>query len=49
MKITAAILWEQGAPLSIEPAEIDAPGPGEPPYFAEKASSTLPGIPLHSP
>jgi S-(hydroxymethyl)glutathione dehydrogenase/alcohol dehydrogenase len=29
MKITAAILWEQGAPLTVEPAELDAPGPGE--------------------
>lgn len=26
---TAAILWEQGQPLSVEPAELDAPGPGE--------------------
>jgi S-(hydroxymethyl)glutathione dehydrogenase / alcohol dehydrogenase len=29
MKITAAILWEPGTPLSVEPAELDAPGPGE--------------------
>jgi S-(hydroxymethyl)glutathione dehydrogenase / alcohol dehydrogenase len=29
MQIEAAILWEQSQPLSIEPAELDAPGPGE--------------------
>src|SRR6187397_376344 len=29
MHIDAAILWEQGQPLSVEPAELDAPGPGE--------------------
>ncbi len=29
MKIDAAILWEQGQPLSVEAAELDAPGPGE--------------------
>jgi len=29
MRIHAAILWEQGQPLSVEPAELDAPGPGE--------------------
>jgi S-(hydroxymethyl)glutathione dehydrogenase / alcohol dehydrogenase len=29
MKITAAILWERGKPMSIEPAELDPPGPGE--------------------
>jgi S-(hydroxymethyl)glutathione dehydrogenase/alcohol dehydrogenase len=29
MNIRAAILWEQGRPLSIEPAELEAPGPGE--------------------
>ena len=29
MHIHAAILWEQGLPLSVEPAELDAPGPGE--------------------
>ena len=29
MHIRAAILWEQGQPLSVEPAELDAPGPGE--------------------
>ena len=29
MQIRAAILWEQGAPLSVEPAELDGPGPGE--------------------
>jgi S-(hydroxymethyl)glutathione dehydrogenase / alcohol dehydrogenase len=29
VQIRAAILWEQGAPLSVEPAELDAPGPGE--------------------
>ena len=29
MDIHAAILWEQGQPLSVEPAELDAPGPGE--------------------
>lgn len=29
MDIRAAILWEQGAPLSIEPATLEAPGPGE--------------------
>ena len=29
MHIHAAILWEQGQPLSVEPAELDAPGPGE--------------------
>ena len=27
--IHAAILWEQGQPLSVEAAELDAPGPGE--------------------
>ena len=29
MKIKAAILWEQGQPLSIEDADLDPPGPGE--------------------
>ena len=29
MKITAAILWERGQPLSIEEADLDAPGAGE--------------------
>ena len=29
MHIQAAILWEQGQPLSVEAAELDAPGPGE--------------------
>jgi S-(hydroxymethyl)glutathione dehydrogenase/alcohol dehydrogenase len=29
MRIHAAILWEQGSPLSVEPVELDAPGPGE--------------------
>jgi S-(hydroxymethyl)glutathione dehydrogenase / alcohol dehydrogenase len=29
MHIEAAILWEQGQPLSVESAELDAPGPGE--------------------
>src|SRR5262245_20347782 len=29
MKINAAILWEPGQPLSVEPVELDAPGPGE--------------------
>src|ERR1700704_6157953 len=29
MDIQAAILWEQGQPLSVEPAELDAPGAGE--------------------
>ena len=29
MDIQAAILWEQKQPLSVEPAELDAPGAGE--------------------
>src|SRR5206468_210918 len=29
MRIDAAILWEQGQPLSVEAAELDPPGPGE--------------------
>jgi S-(hydroxymethyl)glutathione dehydrogenase/alcohol dehydrogenase len=29
MDIRAAILWEQGKPLSVETATLDAPGPGE--------------------
>jgi S-(hydroxymethyl)glutathione dehydrogenase/alcohol dehydrogenase len=29
MQIRAAILWEQGQPLSVEAAELDAPGPDE--------------------
>jgi S-(hydroxymethyl)glutathione dehydrogenase/alcohol dehydrogenase len=29
MNIRAAILWEQGRPISVETAELDAPGPGE--------------------
>ncbi|HYM24508.1 MAG TPA: alcohol dehydrogenase catalytic domain-containing protein, partial [Vicinamibacterales bacterium] len=29
MNIRAAILWEQGQPLSIEEATLDAPGAGE--------------------
>ena len=29
VQIRAAIVWEQGAPLSVESAELDAPGPGE--------------------
>jgi S-(hydroxymethyl)glutathione dehydrogenase / alcohol dehydrogenase len=29
MRIRAAVLWEQGQPLSVEPADLDPPGPGE--------------------
>src|SRR3954464_14029780 len=29
MEIQAAILWEQGKPLSVEAAQLDAPGAGE--------------------
>ena len=29
MKINAAILWQQGAPLSVEEAELEAPRAGE--------------------
>jgi S-(hydroxymethyl)glutathione dehydrogenase/alcohol dehydrogenase len=29
MRITAAILWQQGTPLSVEEAHLDEPGPGE--------------------
>jgi len=29
MRIQAAILWEQGKPLSVEDADLGAPGPGE--------------------
>jgi len=29
MQIHAAILWEQGQPLSVEDAELEGPGPGE--------------------
>jgi S-(hydroxymethyl)glutathione dehydrogenase/alcohol dehydrogenase len=29
MRIQAAILWEPGVPLSVEPADLDGPGPGE--------------------
>src|SRR5262245_2914132 len=29
MRIDAAILWEQGTPLSVETAELAAPGPAE--------------------
>src|SRR5260370_1240929 len=29
MHIRAAILWEQGQPLLVEPADLSAPGPGE--------------------
>ena len=29
MQIRAAILWQQGEPLSVEQAELGAPGPGE--------------------
>src|SRR5581483_1615410 len=29
MHMRAAILWEQGKPLSVEPVDIDPPGPGE--------------------
>src|SRR5437867_1664992 len=29
MRIHAAILWEQGQPLSVEPAELDTPGASE--------------------
>lgn len=29
MKITAAVLWERGKPLSIEEVDLDPPGPGE--------------------
>src|SRR3977135_641894 len=29
MKINAAILWEQGQPLSVEEVELDAPRAGE--------------------
>src|SRR5690349_7266279 len=29
MRIRAAVLWDQGQPLSVEAAELDAPGPGE--------------------
>ncbi len=29
MNINAAILWEQGAPLSVEAVELEAPRAGE--------------------
>jgi Zn-dependent alcohol dehydrogenase len=29
MKTNAAILWEQGTPLSVEDAELEAPRAGE--------------------
>jgi S-(hydroxymethyl)glutathione dehydrogenase / alcohol dehydrogenase len=29
VQIRAAILWEQGVPLSVEPADLDGPGPAE--------------------
>ena len=29
MKTTAAVLWQRGAPLSVETIELDPPGPGE--------------------
>jgi S-(hydroxymethyl)glutathione dehydrogenase / alcohol dehydrogenase len=29
MQIHAAILWEQGRPLSVEPVDLEGPGPGE--------------------
>jgi S-(hydroxymethyl)glutathione dehydrogenase / alcohol dehydrogenase len=29
MNTRAAVLWEQGQPLSVEPVTLDAPGPGE--------------------
>src|SRR5262245_60894349 len=29
MRIRAAVLWDQGQPLSVEAAELDAPGTGE--------------------
>ena len=29
MRIQAAILWEAAQPLSVEPVELDAPGPDE--------------------
>jgi S-(hydroxymethyl)glutathione dehydrogenase/alcohol dehydrogenase len=29
MQMRAAVLWEAGRPLSVEAAELDAPGPGE--------------------
>lgn len=29
MRIQAAVLWEQGKPLSIEPVDLGGPGPGE--------------------
>src|SRR5436190_9362510 len=29
MRIDAAVLWEQGRPLSVETAELDGPGAGE--------------------
>jgi S-(hydroxymethyl)glutathione dehydrogenase/alcohol dehydrogenase len=29
MRINAAILWEQGQPLSVESVQLDPPGPGE--------------------
>ena len=29
MQMRAAVLWEAGKPLSVEAAELDAPGPGE--------------------
>jgi S-(hydroxymethyl)glutathione dehydrogenase/alcohol dehydrogenase len=29
MQIHAAVLWEQGQPLSVEGAQLDGPGPGE--------------------
>src|SRR5262245_52049207 len=29
MNSDAAVLWEQGQPLSVEAAELDPPGPGE--------------------
>src|SRR5919201_719602 len=29
MRINAAVLWEQGRPLSVEAIDLGAPGPGE--------------------
>jgi len=39
MKINAAILWEQGKPLSVEETELDAPQAGE--VLVEVKSATL--------
>ena len=42
MNVNVAILWEQGQPLSVEEAELAAPGRGE--VLVEMKAARWPGL-----